>query len=150
MFNRSRGVLSWTFYYSCICWNWRCWYSGILYVQYTYMYSIGNWWSRLWTDSGLTATRAVYIIYSSREMNALYYSPTIKLLQKCGRAPPINFIPGETTTGCGKSCLKIDFIIIHFARKCDIFTLSNNGEKITVAMVTYVFYWWLFEKQDIT
>ena len=87
-------------------------------------------------DSGLTATRAVYVIYSSGMINALYYSPTIKLLQKCGRAPPINFIPGETTTGCRESCLKIDFIIIHFARKCDIFTFDNNSEKITVAMVT--------------
>ena len=38
------------------------------------MYSIRNWCFCLWADSGLTATRAVYVIHSSGKMNALYYS----------------------------------------------------------------------------
>ena len=38
------------------------------------MYSNRNWCFRLWADSGLTATRAVYIIYSFGKMNALYCS----------------------------------------------------------------------------
>jgi len=67
-------------------------------------------------------------------MNALYYSLII-VAKEC-ESSFYQFILGETTTGCGKSCLKIDVILIHFARKYDIFPLDNNSEKIIVAMVT--------------